>query len=90
MSEGISFPLNKKSVATGRNKGFVSDIFPWDWKTASDGRVIWNIRLNGVDYPENQFPLARMKDLLKYKSILDVEKALTTRSICKVGKKAFH
>ena len=28
-----------------------------------------------------------MKDLLKNKSILDVEKALTTRSICKVEKK---
>ena len=84
MNERISFPLNKKYVATGRNKGFVEDIFSWDGKTASNGRVIWNIRTNGVHYPENHFPLARMKDLLKSKSILDVEKALTTRSICKL------
>ena len=48
MNERISFPLNRKSVATGRNKEFLKDIFPQDGKTASNGRVIWNIRRNGV------------------------------------------
>ena len=35
MNERISFPLNRKSVATGRNKGFLQDIFSQDGKTAS-------------------------------------------------------
>ena len=61
-------------------------MFPWDGKTASNGRVIWSIWTIGVHYPENHFLLARMKDLLKNESILDVEKALSTRSICEVEK----
>ena len=52
MNETISFPLNRKSVANGSNKGFVQNIFPQDGKTASNGRVIWEI---GIKW----FPLAR-------------------------------
>ena len=40
MKEIISFPLNRKSVATGRNKGFVENVFPRDGKTASNGKDI--------------------------------------------------
>ena len=40
MNERISFPLNRKSVATGRNKGFVSNILPRDGQTASNGKDI--------------------------------------------------
>ena len=36
---------------------------------------------NGFQWQENQFPLARTKDLLKNKSTLDGKKVLTTRSI---------
>ena len=43
MNESISFPLNRKSVATGCNKGFVWNIFPRDGKTAPNGRDIWDI-----------------------------------------------
>ena len=42
-SKNISFPLNRKSVATGRNKGFVENVFPRDGKTASNGKDIWDI-----------------------------------------------
>ena len=52
MNERISFPLNRKSAATGRNKGFAENIFPRDGKTASGGRVIEEI---GTKW----FPLAR-------------------------------
>ena len=45
---------------------------------------------NGVHYPENQLPLARMKDLLKNKSLLGWEKALPTSSIQKTEKNRFY
>ena len=42
MNERMSFSLNKKSVATGCNEGFVEDIFPRDGmeKTASSRKDI--------------------------------------------------
>ena len=43
MNERISFLLNKKFIATGRNKGFVQNIFPQDRKTASNGKNIWEM-----------------------------------------------
>ena len=52
VNERISFPLNRKSVGTSCNKGFVWNIFPRDGKTASNGRDIWDI---GTKW----FPLAR-------------------------------
>ena len=45
---------------------------------------------NGVQYPENQLPLARMMDLLKNKSLLGWEKALPTSSIQKTEKNRFY
>ena len=47
MNERILFPLNRKSVATGYNEGFVENIIARDRKTASDGRDIWDIGKNG-------------------------------------------
>ena len=53
MNERISFPLNTKYVATGRNKlRFVLNIFPLDGKAAFSRKVIWDI---GAKW----FPLAR-------------------------------
>ena len=50
MNEIISFPLNRKSVATGGYKD--SNIFPRDGKAASSIKDIWEI---GTKW----FPLAR-------------------------------
>ena len=52
MNERISFLLNRKSVGTGRNKGFVWNIFSRDGRTASSRKDIWGI---GTKW----FPLAR-------------------------------
>ena len=57
MNERISFPLNRKSIATGRNDGFVKNIFPQDGKAASSRKDIWEI---GTKW----FPIAKMEDLL--------------------------
>ena len=46
------FPLTRKFVATGRNKGFVLSIFSQDGKAASNGSNIWEIGTK-------LFPLAR-------------------------------
>ena len=46
MNDRISFPLNKKSVATGRNKGFVQHTFLQDGKSASKGKDTKEIRKN--------------------------------------------
>ena len=45
---------------------------------------------NGFHQPENQFPLASMKNLLKNKFKLGGIKALTIRSIGKMEKSGFH
>ena len=55
MNQRISFPLNKKFVPLAVIKD--SNIFPWDGKTASSRKDIWEI---GTE----SFPLARIKYLL--------------------------
>ena len=40
MNERISFPLNRKSIATGCNDGFIKNIFPQDGKAASSRKDI--------------------------------------------------
>ena len=40
MNERISFPLNRKSIATDHNDGFVKNIFPQDGKVASSRKDI--------------------------------------------------
>ena len=52
MNARISFLLKRQSVATGRNKGFVQDVFLPDGKTASSRKDIGGI---GTEW----FPLAR-------------------------------
>ena len=46
MNDRISFPLNKKSVAFGRNTEFVQNIFPQDGKSASKGKDTREIGTN--------------------------------------------
>ena len=43
MNERISFPSNRKSVATGRNKGFIYYVFSRDGETASSKKDICEI-----------------------------------------------
>ena len=52
MNERISLSLNRKSVATGRNKEFVKNVFPRDRKTVSSRKDIEEIGTKC-------FPLAR-------------------------------
>ena len=52
INERISFPLNRTSVVTNCNEGFIQNIFPRDGKTASRGNGIWE---TGIKW----FPLAR-------------------------------
>ena len=52
MNERISFSLNKKPVATGHNKGFVSNIFSRDGKTTTSKKDVLGI---GAKW----FPIAR-------------------------------
>ena len=52
MNERIPFPLNKRPIVTGRNKGFVWNIFPRDEKRASSRKDIWG---NGTkSFPTSQ------------------------------------
>ena len=78
MNERISFPLNRKYVATGRNKlGFVLDIFPLDGKAAFSRKVIWGI---GAKW----FPLAR-------KSVSNSQnKGFVVKSNLHQGEKSFN
>ena len=49
--------------------------------------IFEKLKRNGFQKPENQFPFARMKNLLKNKFTLDRKKVATARSIWKLGKK---
>ena len=51
MIERISFPLNRKSVATGRNKRLVQKV-----------RIREMEKLLPMEQPENLFPLTGMQD----------------------------
>ena len=47
MNERIPFLLKRQSVATGRNKGFVQDIFPPDGKLLPVERIFEELEQNG-------------------------------------------
>ena len=45
--ERISFPLNRKPAATGRNKRFALNIFPRDGKMLLVERIFEELQQNG-------------------------------------------
>ena len=51
--------------------------------------ILEKLKQNDFHQPENQIPLARMKDLLKNKFTLDRKKALVASSIREIGKNWF-
>ena len=67
----MSFPLNRKSVATSSDKDLFKIYFQEMEKMPPMERILEMLEQNGFHQPENQFPLARKKDLLKNKFTLD-------------------
>ena len=66
MNERISYPLTRKSFATGCKKGFamVKNILPRDGKPLPVERIFEKWKQNGFHQPKKQFSQTRMKDLL--------------------------
>ena len=64
MHERRSFPLNRKPVATDNIKDSFKIYFPGMEKVFPVEKIFEELEQNGFHQPENQFPLARIKDLL--------------------------
>ena len=67
----MSFPLNRKSVATSSDKDLFKIYFQEMEKMPPMERILEMLEQNGFHQQENQFPLARKKDLLKNEFTLD-------------------
>ena len=64
MNERISFLLKRQSVATGRNKGFVQDIFPPDGKAASSRKDVWGIGTEWCPLARKSFSTSQNKEFV--------------------------
>ena len=63
MIERISFPLNRKSVATGRNKRLVQKVRIREMEKLLPMEGIFEkLGQSGLQQPENLFPLTGMQD----------------------------
>ena len=79
VNERISFPLNRKSVATDCNKDLFGIFFQKMEKGAPNGNNFWDIETKW--FPLARKSISRMKDLLKDKFTLYGKKAFPGRSL---------
>ena len=90
MNQRISFPLNRKSVATGRNEGFICNIFSRHGKTTSGRNDIWEIGAKQISLARKSVSTSQNKGFVVKINLRYAEKNFNFQEYLKNGKSGFH